>query len=125
MDNTLDQTTLAAISLLEGRLLRIEHILYGASPAPAKPPQESATASLAELERRFNQLLRHSRVYTEILKISVRSTVLAYATAFPSTASALTSITSDTPIPDAKQSAELASSPAHARYRGRAACAGG
>jgi hypothetical protein len=38
----------------------------------------------------------------------VRETVLAYASSFPSTASALTAITSDTPIPDAKQSAELA-----------------
>jgi len=38
----------------------------------------------------------------------VRATVLAYATIFPSTASALTAATSDTPIPDARQSAELA-----------------
>ncbi len=34
--------------------------------------------------------------------------MLAYAAAFPSTASALTAATADTPIPDAKQSAALA-----------------
>ncbi|KAK4125195.1 hypothetical protein N657DRAFT_633081 [Parathielavia appendiculata] len=138
MDNTLHETTLATISLLEERLLRIEHILYGPSTPPAQPPQEPATSSLAELERRFNKLVRHFRVYAEILKIykshpslfqppspssitsppelpptqlspvAVRATVLAYATAFPSVASSLTAATSDTPIPDAKQSAALA-----------------
>ena len=170
MDDTLDQTTIGTISLLEARLLRIEHILYGQTPPPADPPAESATASLAELEHRFAQLLRRSRVYGEILKIcmspfnpppaappfprdpsaannlrslhtrsplmldkshptlfqspttstppadpptqlspdAVRATVLSYATAFPSTASALTAATADTPIPDARQSAALA-----------------
>jgi hypothetical protein len=73
MDNTLDQTTLATISLLEARLLRIEHILYGPSAPPTEPPAESATTSLAELERRFSQLLRHFRVYSEILKICMPS----------------------------------------------------
>ncbi len=173
MDGTLDQTTVGTISLLEARLLRIEHILYGQTPPPADPPAESATASLAELEHRFAQLLRRLRVYAEILKIcmrpfnslsptppslplpdsrcchqpqkltdmprsivldkshptlfqspttsappadpptqlspdAVRATVLSYATAFPSTASALTAATADTPIPDARQSAALA-----------------
>ncbi|SPQ19896.1 2c05ebcb-dcb6-423c-b5a2-22d586ad1e86 [Thermothielavioides terrestris] len=108
MDHSLDQTTLATISLLEARLLRIEHILYGPSTPPTEPPAESATTSLAELEHRFNQLLRHFRVYAEILKISVRATVLAYASAFPTTASALTAATTDTPVPDAQQSAALA-----------------
>jgi hypothetical protein len=69
MDNTLNQTTLATISLLEERLLRIEHILYGSTTPSAQPPQEPATTSLAELEQRFNQLVRHFRVYAEILKI--------------------------------------------------------
>jgi hypothetical protein len=157
MENTLDQTTLATISLLEERLLRIEHILYGPTTPPSQPPQQPATTSLAELEQRFNQLVRHFRVYAEILKIcmfpspswpitkvltpltatdkshpslfqppspstitsseppptqlspaAVRATVLSYATAFPSVASSLTAATSDTPIPDAKQSAALA-----------------
>ena len=69
MDNTLDQTTLGTIELLEARLLRIEHILYGGTPPPTQPPSESATTSLAELEHRFNHLVRHFRVYAEILKI--------------------------------------------------------
>ena len=69
MDNTLDQTTLATISLLEARLLRIEHILYGPTTPPTQAPTESAITSLAELDRRFNQLVRHYRVYAEILKI--------------------------------------------------------
>ncbi|KAK4133583.1 hypothetical protein BT67DRAFT_434963 [Trichocladium antarcticum] len=133
MDNTLDQTTLATISLLEARLLRIERILYGPCTPPAHPPAESAITSLAQLERRFNRLIRHYRVYAEILKIynphpslfqrpsasaseepptllppaAVRATVLAYATSFPSTASALTAATADTPIPDASQSVAL------------------
>ncbi|GAB1312522.1 hypothetical protein MFIFM68171_02732 [Madurella fahalii] len=139
MDATLDQTTVATISLLEARLLRIEQILYGPSAPPAQPPAESAVTSLAELERRFAHLLRHYRIYGDILKIykshpslfqppatssslaaptpqpptqlspeAVRATVLSYATAFPPTASALTAVTSDTPVPDAKLSAELA-----------------
>ncbi|KAK4197524.1 hypothetical protein QBC40DRAFT_102355 [Triangularia verruculosa] len=139
MEDTLDKTTLSTIELLEARLLRTEHILYGPTTAPAQPPSESATASLAELEQRFSLLLRHFRVYAEILKIyksqpsffqpppcnpnapskntppsdlspeAVRATVLSYASQFPSTASALTAATSDTPIPDAKISVELAS----------------
>lgn len=72
MDNTLDQTTLGTIELLQARLLRIEHILYGGTPPPTQPPSESATASLAELEHRFNHLVRHVRVYAEILKICTR-----------------------------------------------------
>jgi hypothetical protein len=38
----------------------------------------------------------------------VRATVLAYATDFPAVASSLAAATADTPIPDAKQSADLA-----------------
>ena len=45
---------------------------------------------------------------TQLSPEAVRATVLAYATAFPSTASALTAATADTPIPDAAQSAALA-----------------
>ncbi|KAL2192780.1 hypothetical protein P885DRAFT_46920 [Corynascus similis CBS 632.67] len=150
MDHTLDETTLSTIALLEGRMRRIEHILYGPATPPSQPPQESAVASLVELEHRFNQLLRHFRVYAEILKIykshpslfqppstsitpttittaanadmdisaslpptqlspeAVRATVLSYASAFPTTASALAAATADTPIPDAKQSVALA-----------------
>lgn len=139
MQDTLDKTTLATIELLEARLRRIEHILHGPTTPPSQPPAEPATTSLAELEHRFGLLLRHFRVYAEILKIykyqpsffqpppsnpnypsankppaelspeAVRATVLSYASQFPSTASALTAATTDTPIPDASLSAELAS----------------
>ncbi|KAH6628888.1 hypothetical protein F5144DRAFT_605000 [Chaetomium tenue] len=144
MENNLDQTTLDTISLLEARLRRIEHILYGPTTAPTEPPQESAITSLAELERRFNQLLHRFRVYAEILKIykshptlfqpptatdtlpptqlppdAVRATVLAYASAFPTVASSLTAATADSPIPDATQSAALAA--LGPRMRGAAA----
>lgn len=165
MDNTLDQTTLGTISLLESRVQRIEHIIYGSAGPTTHQPQDAAVSSLAELERRFNQLQRHFRVYREILQICtptaitasishlcivpvreltrssrfpideshpslfqgglattspndlpptqlspevVCETVLAYATAFPTIASSLTAATADTPIPDAKQSADLA-----------------
>jgi len=75
MDHTLDETTLSTIALLEGRMRRIEHILYGPATPPSQPPLESAVASLVELEHRFNQLLRHFRVYAEILKICTISLI--------------------------------------------------
>ncbi|KAK0726837.1 hypothetical protein B0T26DRAFT_747228 [Lasiosphaeria miniovina] len=137
MDDTLDRTTLATISLLESRLLRIEQILYGPSSPPSVALTEPATSSLADLEERFASLLRRFRVYFELVEIyklypsffqpytrtphttlpppvelspeNTRATVLAYASAFPSTASALTTVTSETPVPDPKLSAELAS----------------
>ncbi len=151
MGNTLEQTRLGTISLLEARLQRIERILYGPSEPPIEAPLESATSSLAELERRFAVILQHFRVYAEILKIcttrlystptqhlanssadkthpslfqppstdsppptelspeALQATVLSYASSFPSIASALTAVTSDTPVPDPKLSAELAS----------------
>lgn len=143
MDNTLDKTSLATISLFESRLLRIEHILYGPSAPPRdslakklpaeETPAESATTSLADLDHRLGVLLRHFRVYSEILKIyqahpslfqppsandppptelspeATQATVLSYASSFPTIASALTAVTSDTPVPDPKLSAELVS----------------
>ncbi|KAM3461650.1 hypothetical protein MY5147_009909, partial [Beauveria neobassiana] len=69
MDNPLDQTTLSTISLLESRLLRIEHLLYGSS-APTPPAQhESALQKLANLEKRFSMLTSRIRVYGDLLKI--------------------------------------------------------
>lgn len=76
MEDTLDKTTLATIELLEARLRRIEHILHGPTTPPSQPPTESATTSLAELEHRFGLLLRHFRVYAEILKICWSSSAL-------------------------------------------------
>lgn len=69
MAETLDKTTLSTISLLEARVLRIEHLLYGPSDAPSTPPADSAVASLASLERRFSALLSRIRVYAGLLKI--------------------------------------------------------
>jgi hypothetical protein len=70
MEESLDKTTLATISLLEARLIRIEHLLYGPSAAPlSRPANEPVLSSLADLERRFSALLARSRVYAELLKI--------------------------------------------------------
>lgn len=69
MEETLDKTSLATISLLEARLLRVENIIYGISDAPSKAPPESVSTSLADLERRFANLVRRTRIYAEILKI--------------------------------------------------------
>jgi hypothetical protein len=57
------------LSLLEERLLRLEQILYGSTAPPTDQPAQPVATSLAELERRFSQLLRHFRVYSEILQI--------------------------------------------------------
>ncbi|KAM0740903.1 hypothetical protein ACQRIT_003760 [Beauveria bassiana] len=129
MDNPLDQTTLSTISLLESRLLRIEHLLYGSS-APTPPPQhESAMHKLANLEKRFSMLTSRIRVYGDLLKIykaspdffqapkatelpsqlptdSVRAIVLSAAPSFPATVSALTAV-QDAPVPDPAESAVL------------------
>ncbi|KAI4864391.1 hypothetical protein F4820DRAFT_423890 [Hypoxylon rubiginosum] len=128
MDSTLDNTTLSTISLLEARLLRIEHLLYGHSVQQPKVP---AIRSMQELERRFGTLLQRVRVYAELLRLyksqptlfqppppseppselpleALRAIVLAAASSYPATASALTAI-SDTPVPDPAHTAGLAS----------------
>ena len=69
MEDTLDKTTLSTIALLEARLLRIEHLLYGPTSAPSRPADDSVATSLADLERRFSYLLSRIRVYGELLKI--------------------------------------------------------
>ncbi|KAK6952358.1 hypothetical protein Daesc_006894 [Daldinia eschscholtzii] len=127
MESTLDNTTLSTISLLEARLLRIEHLLYGHT---VQQPKVSAIRSIQELEHRFGTLLQRMRVYAELLKLyksqptlfqppppsqppselsseALRAIVLASASSFPATASALTAI-SDTPIPDPAHTAALA-----------------
>ncbi|KAG5926773.1 hypothetical protein E4U42_002967 [Claviceps africana] len=129
MDNPLDQTTLATISLLESRLLRIEHVLHGHTP-PHQPAQaDSAIQRMKHLEKRFSMLISRIRVYAELVKIyksnpdlfhapdaseppsqlsmqAVQSIVLASASAFPATLSCLTAI-QDSPIPDPSESASL------------------
>ncbi|KAK3952706.1 hypothetical protein QBC32DRAFT_136042 [Pseudoneurospora amorphoporcata] len=137
--SSLDKTSLATISLLESRLRRIEHMLYGPSAPPAQAPSSSATTSLAQLQHRFNVLIRRFRVYAELLKIrkanptlfhsspssdqklpptdlppaAILATVLSYASRFSQTASALVAAAPDNTIesavPDTKLSAELAS----------------
>jgi hypothetical protein len=79
MDESLDKTTLATISLLETRLLRVEHLLYGPStpsPSTTVPAGESALDSLADLERRYAALLSRVRVYAELIKICKFSELL-------------------------------------------------
>lgn len=71
MDDPLDKTTLATISLLESRLLRIEHLLYGttASPTSSLNHNDAALEKMDILERRFNNMIAQIRVYAELLKI--------------------------------------------------------
>ncbi|EGR45456.1 uncharacterized protein TRIREDRAFT_68208 [Trichoderma reesei QM6a] len=131
MDDPLDRTTLATISLLESRLLRIEHLLYGttASPFSSQSQHETAVEKMDALERRFTRMTSQIRVYAELLKIyrsnpdlfhapppsqppsqldsdAVQSIVLSSASSFPATLSALTAV-KDIPIPDSSASASL------------------
>lgn len=71
MDDPLDKTTLATISLLESRLLRIEHLLYGttASPTSSLNRHDAALEKMDILERRFSNIVSQIRVYAELLKI--------------------------------------------------------
>lgn len=71
MDDPLDKTTLATISLLESRLLRIEHLLYGttASPFSSQTQHDAALGKMDALERRFSRMISQIRVYAELLKI--------------------------------------------------------
>ncbi|PON26432.1 hypothetical protein TGAM01_v204908 [Trichoderma gamsii] len=133
MDDPLDKTTLATISLLESRLLRIEHLLYGttASPTSSLNHHDAALEKMDILERRFNNMVAQIRVYAELLKIyksnpdlfhapppsqppsqldseTIQSIVLSSASSFPATLSALTAA-KDIPIPDSSASASLIS----------------
>ncbi|PFH59536.1 hypothetical protein XA68_12203 [Ophiocordyceps unilateralis] len=131
MDRPLDQTTLSTIDLLEARLLRVEHVLCGASASPTLVRHESVTRRMADLERRFSSMLSRIRVYADLLKIyklhpdffhapapsepptqlsaaAIRSIVLASASTYPATLSSLTAV-KDSPVPDPSQSAALIS----------------
>ncbi len=68
MEDGLDATALATVSLLEARLLRIEHLLYGGS-LPARPSTTPTAESLADLERRFASLLANFKVYADLLNV--------------------------------------------------------
>ncbi|KAG7416031.1 hypothetical protein Forpe1208_v005951 [Fusarium oxysporum f. sp. rapae] len=129
MATNMDETTLSTLDLLESRLLRIEHLLYGQNQSPALAQDQSAASQLNKLERRFSMLLSDVRVYHELMKIyrahpdffhsadpseppsqldidALQSIVLASASAFPTTLSSLTAI-KDSPIPDPADSAAL------------------
>ncbi|CAJ0548784.1 Ff.00g023970.m01.CDS01 [Fusarium sp. VM40] len=129
MATDMDETTLSTLDLLESRLLRIEHILYGQSQSPSLVQDRSAVDQLGQLERRFSTLLSNIRVYHGLMKIyranpgffhapdpseppseldisAVQSVVLASASAFPATLSSLTAI-KDSPIPEPSESAAL------------------
>ncbi|KAL7934155.1 hypothetical protein V8C35DRAFT_301829 [Trichoderma chlorosporum] len=133
MDDPLDKTTLATISLLESRLLRIEHLLYGttASPFSSQNQHDAALAKMDALERRFGRMISQIRVYAELLKIynsnpdlfhapppsqppsqldseAIQSIVLSAASSFPATLSALTAV-KDIPLPESSASASLIS----------------
>lgn len=69
MDNPLDKTTLATISLLESRLLRIEHLLFGTAVSPLLLEHGSAVRKLDGLEKRLAMMLSHIRVYDDLLQI--------------------------------------------------------
>lgn len=69
MATTMDDTTLSTLDLLESRLLRIEHILYGQTVSPALAQDRSAVEKIGQLERRFSHLLDKFRVYAELIKI--------------------------------------------------------
>ncbi|KAI1324571.1 hypothetical protein F5Y16DRAFT_302244 [Xylariaceae sp. FL0255] len=127
MASSLDDTTLSTISLLESRLSRIEHALYGPTTPQTKT---SAVRGMQDLEHRFSKLVQHIRVYGDLLKLykahptlfqpppaaqpppelsqeALRSIVLSAASSYPAAASALTAM-SDAPIPDPAHSASLA-----------------
>ncbi|KAK2593952.1 hypothetical protein QQS21_008359 [Conoideocrella luteorostrata] len=120
---------MSTISLLESRLLRIEHLLYGPNASHPSSQQDSASRKLKDLERRFSMMASHMRVYGELLKIyksnpdifhapnaseppsqlsieTIQSIVLASASAFPAALSSLTAV-QDSPIPDPSESASL------------------
>lgn len=125
----LDETTLSTLSLLESRLLRLEHLLYGQTATPSPPQDGSAALKLANLERRFGALTSHIRVYGELAKIhksdpdffhpppsseppsqlstdAILSIVLSSAPSYNSTYSALNAI-KDSPIPEPSESTAL------------------
>ncbi|KAH7126248.1 hypothetical protein B0J13DRAFT_565041 [Dactylonectria estremocensis] len=125
----MDQTTLSTLDLLESRLLRVEHLLYGQTVSPSLAQEYSAVEKIGDLEKRFSLLISKIRVYGELVKIykshpdffhsadpseppsqlsadAVQSIVLASASSFPSTLSSLTAI-KDSPVPDPSESAAL------------------
>ncbi|KAL5611410.1 hypothetical protein BROUX41_000978 [Berkeleyomyces rouxiae] len=125
----LDDVTLGTLSALETRLNRVEHLLHGQKTIAPGADDEPASKHLEDIERRLNGLISRVRVYGELLRIQkafpslfhapspsepptqlslaeLQSIILASASSFPATASALSAI-NDTPVPEPTQSAAL------------------
>ncbi|KAJ5134148.1 hypothetical protein N7526_005513 [Penicillium atrosanguineum] len=122
----------ATIELLEARLRRLSYLLTGATEwtgvptDPEKPTSHEETVSrrVARLERELEKLSRNVPAVGDVIQLhlfepppthevpeglstrTLSSIVLSYATAFPETASRLTSL-NDLPVPDAQSSADL------------------
>lgn len=69
MEDLLDQTTLSTLSLMESRLKRIEHLLYGQATSASRTHDTPAARRIRDLERALASLLSEYRVYSDILKI--------------------------------------------------------
>lgn len=71
--DAMSHATLTTISLLESRLMRLEHLLYGTSAPHHRPcppsRRDSAVHRLHQLDQRFSALSSRVRVYGELLKI--------------------------------------------------------
>lgn len=71
----MDQTTLSTLDLLESRLMRVEHLLYGQTVSPSLVQDYSAVEKIGDLENRLSTLISKIRVYGEILKICTKPLV--------------------------------------------------
>ena len=69
MGNSMDETTLSTLNLLESRLLRVEQLLHGQTAVSTPSQTDSAVQRMNEVEQRFATLLQHVRVYEELLRI--------------------------------------------------------
>ncbi len=77
----------------------------------SSPPRRSLGLSDPLLDKIHSSLFQPPAfdvVPTQLSPETLRATVLSFATSFPSTASALTAVTSDTPVPDPTLSVNLA-----------------
>jgi hypothetical protein len=68
----MDETTLSTLDLLESRLLRVEHLLYGQNVSLSLGQDYSTVEKIDDLEKRFSLLIAKIRVYGELLKICTK-----------------------------------------------------
>jgi hypothetical protein len=70
MASHVDSPFSSTVKLLEARLSRIEHLLFGAPVAsPSARLDTPATENVEALERRFHNLLGQVKVYAELIKL--------------------------------------------------------